>query len=133
MNITPKQYALSLYEILTVSSKNEAGSIIKKFIKVIINNNHISKIPSIVEHLENHWNKQNNIVTTEITSARKLDASIIKYIKTHIAKISNTNQIEINEVINQNIIGGVIIKFGDKIIDGSLSTELKNLKSLLTD
>ena len=33
--------------------------------------------------------------------------------------------------IDKNILGGVIIRYGDKVVDGSLKTQLEDLKEKL--
>ena len=40
-------------------------------------------------------------------------------------------EIILNEVVKSEILGGIIIKVGDTVIDGSLAKDLKNIKKNL--
>ena len=47
-------------------------------------------------------------------------------------KVSMKGQFEINEVIDESLIGGFIVRMDDKEIDASVSSQFKNLKQRLT-
>jgi len=130
MRISSKQYAESLYQV--VKEKDcDVSDAIKKFIKILVSNNDISKADKIVEDFVKIWNKKEGIVEAEITSARELDKDTVKLLHEYIAKFSDATDVILNKKINKNILGGVIIKCGDKILDASLKMSLKELKNNL--
>jgi len=129
MKITAKQYALSLHQSISGKNEKEASNTIDNFVNVVIENNDISKINKIIEQFEIIWNKEEGIVEAEVISARKLDNKIIKLLNGYIAKLSGAKEVAIQEQVDKNILGGVIIKYGDKILDGSLRTRLGELRS----
>lgn len=128
MQITPKQYAISLYESVDKKNNREAGDVIKKFVKVLINNNDISKFNKIIERFEEIWNKENGIVNAEVISARKLDNKTIKMLNNYIAELSCAKKVSAKQSIDKNILGGVVIRYEDKVLDGSLRTKLRELR-----
>ena len=129
MRITPRQYAQTLYEI----TKNEKGSQvkvdIKKFVEVLVKNNNLKLGEKIIDEFVKIRNKGEGIVEAEITSARKLDDSVIKLLNSYIAKLSGAKVVVLEKNLDKDILGGVVIKYGDKILDGSMKTRLSDLKS----
>ena len=63
-----------------------------------------------------------------MTTANPLDDQLRKQI-VDFMKEGNKESIELNEEIDETILGGAIIKMGDKQIDGSVRRNLKNLKN----
>ena len=67
------------------------------------------------------------IETATITTASPLDEKlkeeVIKYIRKH-----GENDVELTEIIDESIIGGAIIRLGDKQLDTSISNTISELK-----
>ena len=59
----------------------------------------------------------------EIQSARKLDEKTLAGIK----KVFG-DSVEASESIDESLLGGVRVRTEDEILDGSLKTQLKNLR-----
>lgn len=76
-------------------------------------------------------NEDNGIVSAKIVSSVELtkehEAQIVSYIK----KNSGAKEINLEKVVDEDIIGGVIIRFGDYLLDNSISTQINNLKKEL--
>lgn len=128
MDITPKQYAAALHDSVKEKKKNNLKAILKEFVKFLAVNNDILKSEKIILEFEKIWNKKNKIVEAEIISADVLDKPTVKLLKEYIAKLSGAEQVFSSQLVEKNLLGGVVVKYGDKIIDGSLKTRLNNLK-----
>ncbi len=129
MNITAKQYAQSLYEVVKGKKDSQIKEAIKNFFRILVNNNDIFKIDKIVANFTEIWNREEGIVAAKIISARKFDNKIINSLNNYIIKLSKAKRTEIRQIVDKNILGGVIIRYEDKIIDGSLRTRLADLKN----
>ena len=64
-------------------------------------------------------------------SARELNKETIKLLKSYVIKLSGAKEVVVDEQVDKNILGGVVIKYGDKVIDGSLKAQLEELKDKL--
>ena len=128
MKVTAKQYARSLYEVAQNKKGSQAKDAIKRFTVLLVNNNDIAKADKIIMEFEQLWNKEQGIVAAEIVSARELDKKIVKMLNDYIVKLSQAEKVEVTEKVDRNILGGTVIKFGDKIIDGSTKARLDELK-----
>lgn len=110
--------------------KANLSETIVNFIKVLIDNDRQSCIVEIYEALaalvdDVHNRQQVTIVTpTELDSVmrEKLAASLKAKLKKEIILKTETKA---------DILGGIIIKVGDTVIDGSLAKDLRNIKNNL--
>ena len=127
MKITPKQYAISLYETTKNVDKFRAGERIKNFVNILKKNNDLSLANKIKDEYNKYYRNQKNISKIEIASNAKLSSETLNKI---IQKFKN--QIEVEEKIDKSLIDGVVIKINDDVlIDGSVKRKLDNLRKEL--
>jgi F-type H+-transporting ATPase subunit delta len=131
MKINPKKYALALYESVALE-EGAIENLLKNFVKILVKNNDLSKAKKIEIEFNKIWNKKKGIVDANIISAKKTDQETLEIIENYIKKISGSPNVNMQEEIDKNMIGGIIIKYEDKILDGSLRTSLKTLKEKLS-
>jgi F-type H+-transporting ATPase subunit delta len=91
----------------------------------------------VVESIEGIYNKfvllVNKIKTqimVEVVSVIKLDDKLMKELKKSIDEKTKLD-VRLKNVIDKNIIGGLLIKIGDKIIDLSVKSKIDDLKTRL--
>ncbi|MBU0637025.1 MAG: ATP synthase F1 subunit delta [Patescibacteria group bacterium] len=128
MKITTKQCALNLYKTIDNKSLKEIKINIKNFVKFLIKKNQLTKIDQIIEQFIKIWDFEKKIVETEIISTKELDIKTEKSLKKYIKDLTQAKEIIIKQKIDQSLLGGVIIKYRDKILDGSLRNSLRELK-----
>jgi F-type H+-transporting ATPase subunit delta len=132
MKITAKQYAVAFYEAIKDKKKSEAKPFIKEFANLIYDNNDIFKLNKIIIEFEKVWNREMGIIEAKIVSARELDNKTIKQLKSYVAALTQAKKVGVEEKIDKNLLGGVILRYGDKIIDASLKTKLAGLKEKMS-
>lgn len=131
MKANPRQYATLLYELVEGKSEKETIPVLEKFFSLLKKNNYLSKLDLILEEFSSVWNKKKNIVDATVFSARKIDSDIKKVIISYISGSSGASEVILKEEIDKDILGGVIIKYQDKIIDNSLKNRVRNLSRIL--
>ncbi len=131
MKIKIKQYAMALCESLDGKSSAEVKPVIKKFVELLAEKKFLAKSSKIISEFEKIWNKNNGMVEFEAESANKLDKAAGRSLENYVALASGAKKAVMKEKIDKNILGGVIIKYGDKILDASLKTQLRELKNKL--
>lgn len=97
------------------------------FVKIIIKKKRESLLPAIAKIFIDLYKTEKNIVTAAVTTATPisplLKEKIISYIKTR-----NNNKVELIEVVDNNLIGGAIIRIGDKELDISIASDISELR-----
>ncbi|MFA6255176.1 MAG: ATP synthase F1 subunit delta [Patescibacteria group bacterium] len=130
MKISAKKYAISLFEAVQDLDHKQADKVIKKFVLVLAKNQALSLAPKIIEEFENYSRQKQGIQKVEIKTARPLSKSDEKEITSQLKKRLG-KEIQAEKIVDESLIGGMIIKIGDNLIDGSIKMQLINLKNNL--
>ncbi len=128
MKITVKQYAQSLYEAVKDKKDSQLRDVVKIFFGVLMANNDVARFDKISMEFEKIWNRENGIVEAQAVSAKKLDKNIIKLLNSYIARLTGARTVILDSAVDKDILGGIVLKYGDKVLDGSLKSRLAELK-----
>lgn len=96
-------------------------------IKLLIDKNRIHILAILAEHYKVLLNKKRNISTAQIITAIEIDEDTKNRVKEKLQRVFSMT-IEVETQIDKEIIAGMIVKVGDKIIDGSIKTKFENMK-----
>lgn len=128
MRLTVNQYAKALYESVQDKSQSEGDSVVANFLKILQKNGQLKLAKKIVEKFSAIWNKENEIVEATVTSREALDKESLKKIEKFVAEKYLAKEVVLNNVIDEKIKGGIIIKVGDEMMDASVAKRLEDLK-----
>lgn len=124
--VSNTQLAQALYQV-TVGLKGEKlAKAIAEFAAILARARKISRADNIIKEFEKYSKKQAGIMEIEVQSARKLDEKTMNQLK----KVFG-DEVEAIESVDENLLGGVRVRTEDKILDGSLKTQLNQLKQSL--
>lgn len=132
MKVSNSQYANALYEAAKGKSQSEIDKIVASFVKILAKNNQVKNAESIIKKFKEVWNKKEGIVEVEVVSREKLNLGMKNEIERYVEKKYKAEKVEIIEKIDKDIKGGIIVKVGDEVMDGSIGKQLQNLKKSLT-
>ena len=120
---------LSLEERLEILEKTLVGvdKNIVALIDVIMENNRTDLILDVFENFNSYCNQYRGVSEGLIYSTLKLDQTVIDQIEKKISKIEN-NKVELKNVIDPSLIGGVKIVIKDRIYDGSIKHSIEMMK-----
>ena len=85
------------------------------------------QLPQILEELSELAAEARNSVVAEVRTATPLDASERKSLAKALGRATGKN-VEVKVIVDPSIIGGVVTKIGDTIIDGSIKRRLEQLR-----
>ena len=97
------------------------------FIDLTVRNGRERSLPDIARVFIHETMKYYGIRETVLTTAYKIDTDLREKI-TDIVKDLFKTRIELEEVIDENIIGGFILKIDDDYFDASVRSKLRRLK-----
>jgi F-type H+-transporting ATPase subunit delta len=100
------------------------------FVKLLLENRRAAVMPEISTHFEALKAKVENSVDATVTSATKLSDSQVDEIRAAL-KTRLGCDVRIETEIDENLIGGAVIRAGDVVIDGSLRARLEGLATAL--
>lgn len=96
-------------------------------IKLLIAKNRITLLPEVAAMFERFVNQARNVTVAEVTTAVPIDAAEEARIMQQLATMTG-QQVQLTTRIDPNIIGGVVARIGDRVIDGSVRTRLSRLR-----
>jgi F-type H+-transporting ATPase subunit delta len=102
------------------------------FLKLLLENRRIAVLPEIAAHFDTLKAKVENSVDATVTSATPLSDAQIKEFAAAL-KQRLGRDVNIETKIDENLIGGAVIRAGDVVIDGSLRTRLEGLANALIE
>lgn len=97
------------------------------FLLLLVENGDFDKLEIIFLYLKEMQNVKNNTLEVKVETAHELDESEKNYIINKI-KEKTAKNVLFSQEVNSEILGGMIIKIGDTIIDNSLNYKLEILK-----
>ena len=113
-----------LQNILKSKKPNELSS---TFLKVLSKNKRFQKTLDIISQFKDINAQKRGDVLADITSAEKLSSEQQDNIKEQLRTILG-DKLSLSYKVDEQIIGGLIIKVGSKMIDTSLSNKINKLK-----
>ena len=101
------------------------------FLKLLLENGRVVALPEIAGQFEALKARIENTVDAVVTAASPLSAAQEKEIAASL-KERLGRDVRISTEIDENLIGGAVIRAGDVVIDGSLRARLEGLANALT-
>lgn len=125
------QTSTKLKKDLLATLTKDDDKFINNFIATIDNYRRFPLITLIIDQFEELYNKDQQIVHADVISATELQADQKDKLADAFAKKVNAKQVVFNTIVDESLIGGVIMKSANVIIDGSVKTRMQKIKQLL--
>ena len=121
--LIPQQYARILHGLTKDAKESELDDAVKTFLQFVKKNQATKKLPVIMKYFERIGREHEGEVALSVTSAHPLSEDMMKKIKS-----AYGDQVTIEEHTDESLVGGVVIRKGNTIIDSSVRTQLEQLK-----
>lgn len=118
-----------------VKSKHIAGDLIERFkpsplivnfVKTLIENRRVYLLTDILDTFTHEMKRRQHIIEASIVSIRPLESAEKKMI-TDCLESSSGRPVEIKWRIDRSILGGICVRIGDELFDGSLLSRMNQL------
>ena len=111
--------------------ENQLSKNMNNFLKIVIDKDRMSAIENIKESYKSLLNDKNNILEGTVVTAVSLNEQEIKDLEKNLSIKYNKN-VTLNNVVDETILGGVLVKLGNEEIDGTVKTRLAKIKNQLS-
>ena len=99
------------------------------FFKVVVDKGRERYLDAIASEFILQYRKRQGISSVKLTTAKELSPEAIKGITDKLnASASTDKKIELETVVNEKLLGGFIVQFGDRRYDASVANKLLNLR-----
>ena len=96
-------------------------------LKLLTDRQRIGYLDAVLERFLDLYRDQNQISLATVTSAEALSDEQLANITEQVKAVAGTDKVEINTAVDPALIGGFVLKVGSKVIDASLSGQVRRL------
>ena len=102
----------------------------ENFLKLLVHNNRLSLLPTIAKLFEAYKAEDEGYVEVEVFTAYAFTKEAKQDFAAKLTKFMN-KKVHMNVSVDKTLIGGVLVRAGDKVIDGSIKGQLQNMQKAL--
>ena len=125
----PKLSSEQLHQFIADIGGDKFSQTGKNFIQILIDAGRISIAANVFELFEQKRAAAEGISDVDVISAYPLDDAQVNTISESISKRLG-KKVDVNTEVDKDLIGGIVIRAGDSVIDASLRGRLKELNSV---
>lgn len=115
-------------DILIKIFSEKVNKLSMSIIELLTSKNREPLLPAIATEFHNAYNEYKGIGKASVTSTIPIDENLRRELEAIAKKLSNKKQVELEEKVDKDLIGGFILNVGDRQIDASIKNKLKALK-----
>jgi F-type H+-transporting ATPase subunit delta len=104
-----------------------ADETVTNFLDLLIEKHRMPVLFRIRREYDRLWERENKVLGVEITSAIELDAKTVKDIGDRIGEQTG-QRVELTAHVAPDILGGVVLRVGNQILDASIRNRLERLR-----
>jgi len=102
------------------------------FLKVVVEHGRFDCLRAMNKTARRLYNESRGRVEVQVKTAEALDSKTRELVVDRLTA-SLGKEVEINAVVDPSIIGGMVVRVGDKVFDGSVSNRLSRLREVALD
>ena len=119
--------------LAAVLAKAEIGGLAGNFLKLIASNRRLFAVGDMIRDFRKLVAKWKGEVTAEVTVAENLSDARLNEIKDALKSITGEKSVDLNVKVDPEIIGGLMVKLGSRMVDSSLRTKLNAIKHAMKE
>jgi F-type H+-transporting ATPase subunit delta len=105
----------------------DADESVVNFLDLLIEKHRMPALFRIRREFDALWEEENRLLPVQVTSAIELDESTVKQIGDAIGKQTG-RRIELTSEVDPGILGGIVLRVGNSILDASIRNRLEKLR-----
>jgi F-type H+-transporting ATPase subunit delta len=113
-----------------VASRLGFGATAKRFVEFLLQQHRMRDYPLIAEELERLANEAAGRVEAEVVSAAALEPAQLDRVQRALAERTG-QEVRVTPRVDPGLIGGIVARVGDLVFDGSIRTQLEQLRANL--
>jgi F-type H+-transporting ATPase subunit delta len=105
----------------------EADPLVMNVLELLVEKHRMPVVFRIRREFDSLWEKENKLLPVEITSAIPLDTALVERLSTRIGEQTGRT-IVLTTTVDPDVIGGIVMRVGNNILDASIRTRLESLR-----
>ena len=100
----------------------------RNFLKILMDHNRAEIIEDVVPRYENLVEEYQGKVEVELTTAVELSDEMLDRFRSRLGEILDGREVMLEANVNPDLVGGAVVRVGEKQIDGSVRGQLQGLR-----
>ncbi len=100
---------------------------VRNFVQVLASEKQLNRLPAIIAAFEHYETGSDKVLDAVITSAVPLNVAQQEGVTAQLRDIYKS-EVEVRFAVDESLIGGLIIRVGDQVIDNSLRSRLSTIQ-----
>ena len=113
-----------------VLEKSDFSDLVKNFLNLLLDKNRIKAIREITDHYERLTDDITNVARAQVITSGPLKQEAKERLGKAL-EVLTSKRIKMEASEDKGLIGGIIVKIGDLVLDGSVKAQLEGLKESL--
>lgn len=109
---------------------SRASDLTVEAVSLIVNLGHASDLPAIVDAFVSKAAASRAKAVAEIRSAIPLEQKTLDRLTAALSRISG-KELEVKVIVDPDVVGGIVARIGDTVIDGTVARKLESLRQAL--
>ncbi|APX73086.1 F0F1 ATP synthase subunit delta [Companilactobacillus allii] len=133
LNIAFSGRAISRTEKLKIVNtlKTGASELMQDFVGMLFDRDRLNCLEEITDAYVERYDTEHGIVEVTVTSVIDLTSEQEDKLKSVVKQRFSVNQVNLTKIVDPSIIGGIVVRVGDQVIDGSVVKRFNDVKKLL--
>lgn len=116
-----------------VLDKAGVSGIAANFIKLVAQKRRLFAVGDMVEGFNKLNDAAKGVARAEVTVAAPLTGAQMDALKAQLMQVTGGKSVDVAVRIDPSIIGGLIVKLGSRMVDGSLKTKLNSIRTRMKE
>jgi F-type H+-transporting ATPase subunit delta len=99
----------------------------RNFLELLVEKHRMPAVFRVRRTMDALWEEENKLLPVEITSAIALDPTVVGRLEEEIGRQTG-RRVELTETIDPDVLGGLVLRVGNQILDASIRTRLESLR-----
>jgi F-type H+-transporting ATPase subunit delta len=108
------------------------STLMARLVDLLAERGRVALLPEIERAYEEAWNAQRGVVAAEATSAVALDPAQTQALGGALRALSG-REVELRQRVDPAVMGGVVVKMGERTYDGTVRAQLRGLRLRLLE
>lgn len=117
-------------EALTKIFGGRLGVLLGRFLQVMSERGRLRILPEVVEAFEHLLDQELGKVEVDVTVAERLSDSELEAVRSRVSKALGKEAV-IHQYVDPAIIGGIVLRVGDHVVDASIRRQLEGMRRKL--
>ena len=113
--------------------KGKVDDTLFKFLHVLNHKDRLASLPGVTASFAALMAEKNGIIEVDAYVAKAMDAAQVGQVASSIGAALGGKQVVLHQYVDESLIGGLKLRVGDQMIDGSVATKLTKMKRDLID